>query len=259
MKARDIMTGSLITCSPDTSVSQVAKLMRDGNTGDVLVTDGGKIKGIITDRDIAVRAAAMDKDLREEPVRNYMSSHVMTGSPDWDLDKVAKTMGKHQIRRLPIVDNGWLVGIVSLGDVALRHDHKPRIAQSLKAISEPTPMHYVKEGGSRLLPLLVMGLAVAAVAFTMSPRGETIRKRVRESGIPDTVRDRVRDARLADRVRESHIADRIRDARIPENIRDRLDDPRFRKMVRERLKKYEFTDSVRDVIGRGRERISRYM
>ena len=117
-QARDIMTGSLTTCSPQDSVAEAAQLMRDRNIGDVLVTDEGKLVGILTDRDIAVRVTAKTRDPEQVPVRDVMSSHVLTGEPSWDLDQIAQRMGKHQVRRLPIVENGIPVGIVSFGDMA---------------------------------------------------------------------------------------------------------------------------------------------
>jgi CBS domain-containing protein len=171
MKARDVMAGGLITCSPDAPVAEAAKLMRDRDIGDVLITDDGKVLGIVTDRDIAVRAAASGDDPRQEPVRKYMSKHLAMGHPNWDLDRVAKTMSKHQIRRLPIVENGMLLGIISLGDVALRDKHKDKVGQALRAISEPTGVRRFRRGKSRLLGTLGLALlAGAVVAFTMSPK-----------------------------------------------------------------------------------------
>lgn len=171
MKARDIMSGGLITISPEAPVAEAAQLMRDRDTGDVLITNDGKLLGIVTDRDIAIRAAAAGADPREAPVRKYMSKHVVIGQPNWDLDRVAKTMSQHQVRRLPIVQNGLLLGIISLGDVALRDRHKDKIAGSLRAISEPTGVRKTRRGRSRLLRTLGLAALVGAVvAFTMSPK-----------------------------------------------------------------------------------------
>lgn len=172
MKARDFMTGSLLTSSPEDSVAQVAKLMRDRDTGDILITDDSKLVGIVTDRDIAIRVAAKGRNPAEVPIRDYMSKHVVTGQPHWDTDKIAKTMGKHQIRRLPILENGMLVGIVSLGDVALRHNRQSDIVKSLKMISEPGPVHRLRSGGGgRVLTTLGLGLLVGTVvALTISTK-----------------------------------------------------------------------------------------
>ncbi len=171
MKARDVMAGGLITCSPDAPVADAARLMRDRDTGDVLITDDGKLLGIVTDRDVAIRAAASGDDPSEEPVRKYMSKRLVTGHPNWDVSRVAKTMSKHQIRRLPIVENGMLLGIISLGDVALRDKHKDKVGQALRAISEPTGVRQFRRGRGRLLGTLGLALLVGTVvALTMSPK-----------------------------------------------------------------------------------------
>lgn len=171
-QARDIMTGSLTTCSPQDSVAEAAQLMRDRNIGDVLVTDEGKLVGILTDRDIAVRVTAKARDPEQVPVRDVMSTHVLTGEPSWDLDQIAQRMGKHQVRRLPIVENGIPVGIVSFSDMARHHDHNSHIVQLLREISEPPQIHRlrsVKRGG--LLATLGVGLAATAVvALSLSPK-----------------------------------------------------------------------------------------
>ncbi len=163
LEAKDVMSGALITCPPDMSVTQVAKLMRDGNTGDVLVTKDRRLMGIVTDRDLAVRVAASEQDPRQVPVRDCMTRRVVTGEPHWKLDRLAKTMGSHQIRRIPIVDHGLLVGIVSLGDIALREKRKPLVARSLEQISEPGAIHQMRSGRGRGL----VGLALALTTGTM--------------------------------------------------------------------------------------------
>ncbi len=193
MRARDIMSGSLITCSPDVSVADAARLMRDRNTGDVLVTDDGKLLGIVTDRDIAIRAAASGRDPTELPVRSSMSKHPVTGRPDWDLGRISKTMSKHQIRRLPIVENGMLVGIVSLGDVALRHKQPKQVANSLQSISEPRAVHKMRRASGIGLRMLMMALLVGgAIAFTMSPKyRSSLMEWIQDNDIPDRLSDAV--------------------------------------------------------------------
>src|SRR5919199_964321 len=109
---RDIMTHTVATCPPEATVVHAAKLMSDLNIGDVVITENGKVKGIVTDRDLTTRALTDGDDVRVMPIKKYMTENVITGKPDWDLDKVADTMRKHQVRRLPIVENDQLVGIV---------------------------------------------------------------------------------------------------------------------------------------------------
>lgn len=203
-RARDIMTGSLITCAPDISVAEAARLMRDRNTGDVLVTDDGKLHGIVTDRDLAIRVSARGLDPRQVRVKDVMSKHVVTGEPKWDTDRISKTMGKHQIRRLPILDEGMLVGIVSLGDLALRDRKTGDVAQSLKHISEPRRLHGRHSAGpSRLLALLGIGLAAGAViALSMSPKPlSELLDDARDSRLAEVLQD-LRDSDLMDQILE---------------------------------------------------------
>lgn len=165
-KARDIMTGTLVTCAPEVPVGDAARLMRDRNTGDVLVAQDGKLLGIVTDRDIALRMAAADKD-PQAPVREAMTTHIITGQADWNINKIAETMGKHQIRRLPILDDGMLVGIVSLGDLALRDRHEERAGKSLKEISEPSAVHQFRaRRHGWFWATLGVGVAAAAMILT---------------------------------------------------------------------------------------------
>ncbi len=197
MQARDVMTGSIIDCSPTVTVAKAAKLMRDRKTGDVLVTDEGKIAGILTDRDIAVRVTAKSLDPDQVLVRDVMSTRVRTGEPSWDLDKIAQTMGKHQIRRLPIAENGVPVGIVSLSDVALHNGRKSHVAKSLKEISESHGthrLHPVKRG----LLLVILGLSLvggAAVALNLFKSDGNLWERFQESQIGDRLLDVVQNGR----------------------------------------------------------------
>lgn len=196
MKAREVMTPMVITCSPETSVAEVAKLMRDRNLGDILITDDGKLVGIVTDRDIAVRVAATANDI-QVPVKHYMSKRVVTGNPNWDVDRLAKTMGHHQIRRLPIVENGLLMGIVSLGDLALRSTKRPSVTRSLKEISEPQGVHRLRSRGrGRTLGGLMFGLlAVTAIALVISSKSGWTVERLQDSKAANMLMDAIREGR----------------------------------------------------------------
>lgn len=186
-QARDVMTESLTTCSPQDSVAQAAQLMRKRNIGDVLVVDGGKLVGIVTDRDIAVRVTAKSRDPEQVPVHAVMSTRVLTGEPDWDLDQIAKTMGKHQIRRLPILENGVPIGMVSLSDIALYNGHKSHVAHSLKEISESSVTHRL-HSIERTLALITLGLGLftgAMVARNLIKTGGRLGEQFRDSPIGD--------------------------------------------------------------------------
>ncbi len=197
-RARDVMTAAVITCAPDSSVADVAKLMRDRNLGDVLITDDGKLVGIVTDRDIAVRVAAAEQDPRLVPIKSYMSKHLVTGQPDWDVNKLAKTMAHHQIRRLPIIENGMLVGIVSLGDLALKDTKRPMVSWSLKEISEPRAIHRMHTRG-RLRGLVRLGLGLAAltgVALVLSSKaGTSLMHQLEDSKAADVLMSAVKQGR----------------------------------------------------------------
>ncbi len=187
-QARDIMTESLTTCSPQDSVAQAAQLMRNRNIGDVLVTDDGRLVGIVTDRDIALRVTAKALDPEQVPVHKVMSTRVLTGEPNWSLDQIARTMGKHQIRRLPIAENGVPVGMVSLSDIALHHGHKSHVAKSLKEISESRGAHRIHAMERKLLRVTVgLGLlTAAAVALSLLPKyGDKLWDQVQSSRIGD--------------------------------------------------------------------------
>jgi CBS domain-containing protein len=187
LQARDVMTGSMTTCSPQDTVAHAAHLMRDRNIGDVLVTEDGRLVGIVTDRDIALRVTAKSRDPDQVSVHDVMSTRVRTGEASWDLNKIAKEMGKHQIRRLPIVENGAAIGMVSLSDIALHNGHKSRMANSLKEISESRGthrFHSVKRG--LLFVTLALGLLSGAfVAVHLFKSGGNFQDWFQDSSLAD--------------------------------------------------------------------------
>lgn len=185
VRAYDIMTRAVASATPSTSVSQVARMMRDLNIGDVLVLEDGKLRGIVTDRDLATGVLANGANT-QAPVESYMTTDIVTGSPDWSLEQVADVMGKHQIRRLPIVEEGSVVGIVSLGDVALHTSKKETVAASLKNISEVTRARIRRASPvTKLLGLAIpVALATAVVVFANTKSGQQMRRQLQESDLP---------------------------------------------------------------------------
>lgn len=119
---RDVMTTRIVTCPASTSLPQAARIMRDENIGDVLVTDGDRLRGIVTDRDIVIRCVTEGGDISQAQLGNACSSELAFASPDMSIDEAALLMGKKAVRRLPVVDNGRAVGIVSIGDLAVERD-----------------------------------------------------------------------------------------------------------------------------------------
>ncbi|WP_233611928.1 CBS domain-containing protein [Amycolatopsis sp. WAC 01376] len=106
----------------DTPVRQAAQAMRDKDIGDVLVLDGDRLAGIVTDRDIVIRAVAGQDNLADCRLRDVCSSQVVTVSPDEDADTAISRMARNAVRRIPVVDNGRPIGVLSLGDAAIEHD-----------------------------------------------------------------------------------------------------------------------------------------
>ncbi|MDO0929036.1 CBS domain-containing protein [Streptomyces sp. TG1A-8] len=119
---RDIMTSRLVTVEPQTPVTSVAQRMRDENIGVVLVTESDELRGLVSDRDLVVRALAEGGDQDHRSVASACSDDLVTVAPEDDLDSAVRLMREHSVRRLPVVDHGHPVGIVSLGDVAMERD-----------------------------------------------------------------------------------------------------------------------------------------
>jgi CBS domain-containing protein len=121
-RVRDVMTAEPLRVSPRTTTTEAAKVMRAAGVGDVLVVEGTALRGIVTDRDLVVRVLAEGLDPATTPVERVCSEQLSTVSPDETVAGAAHLMGERSLRRLPVVDNGALVGIVSLGDLALEQD-----------------------------------------------------------------------------------------------------------------------------------------
>ena len=140
MNIRDVMTPNPRTVSPQDSIQNVARIMRDEDTGVVPVVDNGKPVGIITDRDIVVRAVAEGGQLNR-PVRDIVTSELIAATPDMSMSEATELMSAHQVRRLPVVENNRLVGIVSIGDIAVKEGKDSRVGDALQHISEGVKEH----------------------------------------------------------------------------------------------------------------------
>ena len=119
---RDVMTPEPVSVATNTTLEQAARHMRDAGIGNVIVLEGEQITGILTDRDIVVRAVAEGWDPTQTPVGDVASRELTTISPDETVDAAVALMRERSIRRLPVVESGRPVGIVSLGDLALERD-----------------------------------------------------------------------------------------------------------------------------------------
>jgi CBS domain-containing protein len=136
MMVRECMTKTVDLIHPNLTLTDAAKKMRDGDYGVLPVGEKDRLVGMITDRDIAIRAVAEGADPKNTPVREVMSTRVLYCYDDQTLDEVSKNMGDNQIRRLPVLNREKrLVGILSLGDVALSEIEEAE--EALVKISEP--------------------------------------------------------------------------------------------------------------------------
>src|SRR5437763_1909013 len=142
MKVRDIMTSEgLATASLDTTLEDIATMMRDENVGAIPVLDDDEnLAGIITDRDIVVRAIAEGQDPSECTAEEILSEELHTIEPDSDIEVAADLMARHKIRRLPVVEDGEIIGMISLGDISVKGEEE-HASEALEDISEG-----VKEG-----------------------------------------------------------------------------------------------------------------
>jgi CBS domain-containing protein len=134
MNIREVMTPNPQCVAPGDSIQNAARIMRDCDTGAVPVVDNGRPVGIVTDRDIVVRVVA-DGGQLNRPVRDIVSSNIVCASPDMSTHEAAHLMSEHQVRRLPVVENERLVGIVSIGDLAVKEAKDKRVGDTLEHIS----------------------------------------------------------------------------------------------------------------------------
>ncbi len=140
MKIRDVMTPNPRTVSPDDTVQTAARIMQAEDTGAVPVVNNGRVLAVVTDRDIVVRVVAEGGSF-SSPVRDIATPDVVCASPDMSTREASELMSEHQIRRLPIVENDMLVGIVSIGDLAVKENKDGRIGDTLERISEGVKEH----------------------------------------------------------------------------------------------------------------------
>jgi len=133
---RDSMTPIVRTAQMTQSLIEAAALMRDDDVGSIPVVDNGQLVGIVTDRDIVVRAIAEQRDLARTTVDEIASHDPVTVGPDQDLNEALELMATYQVRRLPVVEDGRLVGMLAQADLALQAKEK-KVGEALHEISRP--------------------------------------------------------------------------------------------------------------------------
>jgi len=136
---RDIMTTDVETCSLLDTVEEVAVKMKEENVGVIPIVDNDKLAGVVTDRDIVLRCIAENYPTSAKVEEIMSDERLITVSADTTTNEAARIMAKHQIRRLPVVENGKLEGIVALGDLAVRDLTDSQAKEALSEISEKNP------------------------------------------------------------------------------------------------------------------------
>ena len=136
---RDAMTENPRSIGSSASVVEAARLMREGHIGSLPITDDDQLVGMITDRDITTRVVAEAADPQTTSVGDVYSRDLISVEPDKDLEEALQLMARHQVRRLPVVENGRLVGIVAQADIALTlRENETKTGELVEAISEPS-------------------------------------------------------------------------------------------------------------------------
>ena len=132
------MTKNVVSVTPDQSIEEAAQLMSQNNIGAIPVVENGQLKGIITDRDITLRSTAKGGNEKAKVSECMSSNNLVSGNTNMDAEQAARIMAEHQIRRLPVVENQQLVGMVSLGDLATENETQHEAGQALNTISTPS-------------------------------------------------------------------------------------------------------------------------
>ncbi|AJA47416.1 CBS domain-containing protein [Clostridium pasteurianum DSM 525 = ATCC 6013] len=137
MKVSKIMTESVASLNVEDTIERAAQLMREHNIGSIPVCRGEKVVGIITDRDITLRSVANGENAKVQTVKEVMSSNPVIIQPDMEANEAARIMCERQVRRLPVVENDNLVGIIALGDIATNPTMQNISEKVLCEVSEP--------------------------------------------------------------------------------------------------------------------------
>lgn len=135
MEIKDIMSKSVVAVHPNESVEVAARTMTHYNIGILPVCTNGKLCGVITDRDIVTRCLAANRQPSDTQIRQIMTQQVTTAKPDMQIGVAAHLMGRMQIRRLPVVEDGKLCGMVSLGDMAIHEESTIDAGDALADVS----------------------------------------------------------------------------------------------------------------------------
>ena len=135
MEVKDLMSRGVIAVAPKEPAAVAARLLARHNVGALPVAENGRLRGMVTDRDIVLRCVAAGRDPTKTPVEDIMTGRVVSAAPTDDAEEAAQRMGREQIRRLPVVESGRVVGMLSLGDLSVNDRLKMEASQCLCEIS----------------------------------------------------------------------------------------------------------------------------
>jgi len=125
---RDVMTANPATVPASAPITEAARCMKEMNIGDVLVVDKGQVCGVVTDRDIVIRAIAEGRDGATTKIQDVCTKNLVSLAPNDSVDDAVRLMREKAVRRLPVVENGQAVGVVSIGDLAIERDETSALA-----------------------------------------------------------------------------------------------------------------------------------
>ncbi|MBQ9279744.1 MAG: CBS domain-containing protein [Clostridia bacterium] len=141
MQVKDLMSKDMVFASPSSTVFDVAKMMKNHNIGCVpVVADGEKVLGVVTDRDIVLNIAKYNLDTTRTLASTIMSDRVFSVRPGADIEDALALMKKQQIRRLPVIEDECLMGMISIGDIAVTNDYSMETSETLTEISKPAEL-----------------------------------------------------------------------------------------------------------------------
>ncbi|HWQ77651.1 MAG TPA: CBS domain-containing protein, partial [Anaerovoracaceae bacterium] len=139
MRVKDLMSTSVTCVKPDTSIEQVARQMKQENVGSIPVcNDRGEVMGIITDRDIVIRSVSNEN--RPKIVKEIMTKNLVVAEPGMDTHEASLLMAKYQVRRLPVVENNQIVGMLAMADIARKPIYVDEAGDALSAISKQSTL-----------------------------------------------------------------------------------------------------------------------
>jgi CBS domain-containing protein len=184
MNIRDIMTIGVSTAAPDTTLEEIATIMKKEDIGAIPIIEDDELCGMITDRDIVVRCVAEGKDPADTRAEDILSEDLHVIEVNADVDAAADLMSRHQVRRLPVVEEGRLVGILAIGDIAVKEGDDRTSGDTLQGISQGVRKSGGARQSSRKAPATAEKVRAPQKRGT-SGRGQGREGTVRQQGLRD--------------------------------------------------------------------------